>query len=52
VLMGRPDSLEGGSAAFEKRAPVWQSRVSRDWPAAGPFTENATEPNDRYADSD
>jgi enoyl-CoA hydratase/carnithine racemase len=43
-LMGRPDSIEGGSAAHQKRTPVWQSRISRDWPGSGPFTDSATEP--------
>jgi enoyl-CoA hydratase/carnithine racemase len=37
ILMGRPDALEGGTAAFEKRAPRWTSRVGRDWPEEGPF---------------
>ncbi len=37
VLMGAPDALEGGAAAFEKRAPQWTSSVPRDWPATGPF---------------
>ena len=38
-LMGRPDSLEGGRAAHHKRQPVWDSRISRDWPTSGPFAE-------------
>ena len=38
VLMGSPDALEGGAAAFEKRPPRWTSSVSRDWPSDGPFT--------------
>jgi enoyl-CoA hydratase/carnithine racemase len=37
VLMGSPDSLEGGAAAFEKRTPRFTSSVSRDWPTHGPF---------------
>lgn len=32
LLMGTPDSLEGGRAAHEKRTPHWKSQVSRDWP--------------------
>jgi enoyl-CoA hydratase/carnithine racemase len=39
LLMGSPDSLEGGAAAFEKRAPRFTSSVRRDWPATGPFAE-------------
>ena len=27
-----PDAIEGGTAYFEHREPVWQSSVSRDWP--------------------
>jgi enoyl-CoA hydratase/carnithine racemase len=27
-----PDAVEGGLAYFERRAPSWQSRVSKDWP--------------------
>lgn len=38
-LMGRPDSLEGGSAVHEKRKPNWDSQVSRDWPKTGVFAE-------------
>jgi enoyl-CoA hydratase/carnithine racemase len=38
VLMGRPDALEGGAAAHEKRSPSWTSKVTRDWPADGPFS--------------
>ncbi len=30
--MGMPDAIEGGMAWFEKRAPRWQSSVSKDWP--------------------
>ena len=37
ILMGAPDAMEGGLAAFEKRQPVWTSQVSRDWPTDGPF---------------
>ena len=37
ILMGRPDALEGGKAAFEKRPPNWTSDVERDWPTDGPF---------------
>jgi enoyl-CoA hydratase/carnithine racemase len=36
-LMGRPDALEGGAAAFEKRPPRWHGRVTRDWPEEGGF---------------
>jgi enoyl-CoA hydratase/carnithine racemase len=39
VLMGSPDSLEGGAAASEKRAPRFISSVTRDWPLDGPFAE-------------
>jgi enoyl-CoA hydratase/carnithine racemase len=42
ILMGRPDSLEGGSAALQKRAPQWRSQVNRDWPHDGTF--DAPEP--------
>ena len=41
-LMGRPDSLEGGRAAHQKRQPVWDSRISRDWPTDGPFADGST----------
>jgi enoyl-CoA hydratase/carnithine racemase len=44
ILMGRPDALEGGRAAFEKRPPVWQSRTAEDWPAAGPFSNGWAPP--------
>ena len=37
LLMGRPDALEGGRAAFEKRAPQWVSSVREDWPETGLF---------------
>jgi enoyl-CoA hydratase/carnithine racemase len=37
IVMGRPDSREGGTAFFERRAPRWESAVPRDWPAEGPF---------------
>jgi hypothetical protein len=37
ILMGRPDSLEGGIAALQKRAPQWRSQVNRDWPQDGTF---------------
>ena len=30
--MGKPDAIEGGVAYFEKRAPKWQSVISKDWP--------------------
>lgn len=30
--MGRPDSIEGGLAYMERRAPNWQSSVQNDWP--------------------
>lgn len=30
--MAQPDAIEGGMAWFEKRAPQWQSKVSRQWP--------------------
>jgi enoyl-CoA hydratase/carnithine racemase len=36
ILMGRPDALEGGRAAFEHRAPRWTSTVA-DWPTEGSF---------------
>jgi enoyl-CoA hydratase/carnithine racemase len=39
VLMGSPDSLEGGAAASEKRPPRFMSSVSRDWPTDGPFAD-------------
>jgi enoyl-CoA hydratase/carnithine racemase len=39
VLMGQPDAMEGGAAAFAKRDPVWRSKVSRDWPTDGPFAD-------------
>jgi enoyl-CoA hydratase/carnithine racemase len=39
VLMGRPDALEGGRAAFEKREPDWASSVRDGWPAEGPFAD-------------
>lgn len=32
MLMGRPDSIEGGRAFGERRQPVWVSRVPADWP--------------------
>jgi enoyl-CoA hydratase/carnithine racemase len=38
LLMGAPDALEGGSAAFEKRPPRWSGRVARDWPSEGSFS--------------
>jgi enoyl-CoA hydratase/carnithine racemase len=38
LLMGAPDALEGGAAAFEKRPPRWTGRVARDWPADGAFS--------------
>jgi enoyl-CoA hydratase/carnithine racemase len=38
LLMGAPDALEGGAAAFEKRPPRWSGRVARDWPADGSFS--------------
>lgn len=37
LLLGRPDAMEGGTAALQQRAPEWQSQVTRDWPADGPF---------------
>ncbi|MGD9793808.1 MAG: enoyl-CoA hydratase/isomerase family protein [Acidimicrobiia bacterium] len=40
-LMGRPDAIEGGAAAHAKRAPVWSSSVSRDWPDDGLFAPAA-----------
>jgi enoyl-CoA hydratase/carnithine racemase len=40
VLMGGPDALEGGMAAFEKRPARWQSSLSRDWPTTGPFADD------------
>ena len=30
--MMQPDAVEGGMAYVEKRAPKWQTSVSRDWP--------------------
>ena len=30
--MKQPDAVEGGMAYVEKRAPNWQSSVSKDWP--------------------
>ena len=42
-IMGKPDALEGPTAYFEKRAPKWSMRVSNDWPAAWP---NSDEPED------
>jgi hypothetical protein len=30
--MKQPDAVEGGTAYFEKRAPNWQTSVSKDWP--------------------
>ncbi|MEU7813893.1 enoyl-CoA hydratase/isomerase family protein [Pseudonocardia sp. NPDC049154] len=36
LLMGRPDALEGGQAAFEGRDPEWTASVD-DWPTDGPF---------------
>jgi enoyl-CoA hydratase/carnithine racemase len=30
--MHQSDAIEGGVAYFEKRAPQWQGRVSKDWP--------------------
>jgi enoyl-CoA hydratase/carnithine racemase len=41
VLMGAPDALEGGQAAYEKRSPQWQSVLSRDWPTDGPFADES-----------
>jgi enoyl-CoA hydratase/carnithine racemase len=38
LLMGAPDALEGGAAAFEKRPPRWTGRVARDWPTSGGFS--------------
>jgi enoyl-CoA hydratase/carnithine racemase len=38
LLMGRPDSLEGGRAALQKRSPEWTSRVGADWPEDGPLS--------------
>ena len=32
LLMGRPDSIEGGRAFGERRAAVWVSRVPAEWP--------------------
>jgi len=31
-VMGRPDAREGVTAFLERRPPVWQLRVSTDWP--------------------
>lgn len=36
VVMGQPDALEGVMAFLERRAPRWQLKVSRDWPAKWP----------------
>ena len=41
ILMGRPDALEGGRAALEKRSPVWTSNVRTEWPLDGPFAAPA-----------
>lgn len=30
--MGKPDAIEGGVAYMERRAPNWQSSVTKDWP--------------------
>lgn len=38
ILMGRPDALEGGKAVLQKRSPVWESHVTRDWPREGPLS--------------
>ena len=43
ILMGRPDAIEGGTAALQKRQPAWESSVNRDWPDDGPFSHSATE---------
>lgn len=32
ALMGSADSIEGGRAFVERRAPIWVSRVPDDWP--------------------
>jgi enoyl-CoA hydratase/carnithine racemase len=32
LLMGRPDAAEGVMAYLERRKPVWEGRISRDWP--------------------
>jgi enoyl-CoA hydratase/carnithine racemase len=37
LVMGRPDSREGGAAFFERRPPRWESAVPRDWPDEGLF---------------
>jgi enoyl-CoA hydratase/carnithine racemase len=37
LLLGRPDAMEGGTAALQQRRPEWQSEVGRDWPTDGPF---------------
>jgi len=37
LLLGRPDAMEGGAAALQKRSPAWTSEVGRDWPTEGPF---------------
>jgi enoyl-CoA hydratase/carnithine racemase len=37
IVMGRPDSREGGAAFFGRRPPRWESAVPRDWPDDGPF---------------
>ena len=40
-IMGAPDAIEGPTAYFEKRAPKWSMRVSRDWPAAWPTSDES-----------
>jgi enoyl-CoA hydratase/carnithine racemase len=35
-IMPLPDAIEGPVAHVQRRAPVWEGRVSRDWPAAWP----------------
>jgi enoyl-CoA hydratase/carnithine racemase len=34
ILMGRPDSIEGGRSFAERRPAQWVSRVPSDWPFA------------------
>jgi enoyl-CoA hydratase/carnithine racemase len=35
-LMGRPDAREGVMSFLERRPPVWQGRITDEWPAGWP----------------